>query len=36
MRVLFDVNVLIALFDPWHIHHDRAHIWQAHNRASAG
>ena len=34
MRVLFDVNVLIALFDPRHIHHHRAHTWWEHNRAS--
>lgn len=27
MRALFDVNVLIALFDPAHVHHDRAHDW---------
>jgi uncharacterized protein len=24
---LFDVNVLIALLDPTHSHHDRAHDW---------
>ena len=34
MRVLFDVNVLIALFDPGHVHHDRAHVWWEQNRAS--
>ncbi|MGI9303023.1 MAG: TA system VapC family ribonuclease toxin [Gammaproteobacteria bacterium] len=27
MRALFDVNVLIALFDPAHVHHERAHQW---------
>lgn len=27
MRALFDVNVLIALFQPDHIHHQRAHQW---------
>jgi len=27
MKALFDVNVLIALFDPAHIHHHRAHSW---------
>ena len=27
MRALLDVNVLIALFDPIHQHHDRAHAW---------
>ena len=34
MRVLFDVNVLIVLFDPGHVHHDRAHVWWEQNRAS--
>lgn len=24
---LLDVNVLIALIDPSHVHHDRAHAW---------
>lgn len=28
-RYLFDVNVLIALLDPTHVHHDRAHAWYA-------
>jgi uncharacterized protein len=32
MRALLDVNVLIALFDPIHIHHERAHAWWAINR----
>lgn len=27
MRYLLDVNVLIALIDPAHIQHDRAHAW---------
>lgn len=27
LRSLLDVNVLIALFDIGHIHHDRAHAW---------
>ena len=27
MRALFDINALIALFDPAHVHHDRAHQW---------
>lgn len=31
MRALFDVNVLIALFDPAHIHHEQAHTWLANN-----
>ncbi len=26
-RFLFDINVLIALIDPSHIQHDRAHEW---------
>ena len=30
--ILLDVNVLIALFDPAHIHHDLAHDWFADNR----
>lgn len=29
MAFLLDVNVLIALFDPAHIHHDPAHEWFA-------
>ena len=31
MRSLFDINALIALFDPGHIHHERAHTWFAEN-----
>ena len=28
---LLDVNVLIALIDPQHVHHERSHRWfQAH------
>jgi uncharacterized protein len=27
MRALFDVNVLIALFQPDHVHHQRVHLW---------
>ena len=34
MRALFDVNVLIALFDPEHVHHERAHQWWKLNKAS--
>jgi predicted nucleic acid-binding protein len=30
---LLDVNVLVALFDPDHVHHDAAHEWFAANRA---
>ena len=29
---LLDVNVLVALFDPHHIHHDAAHDWFAEHR----
>lgn len=31
---LLDVNVLIALFDPGHVHHEPAHDWFADNRRS--
>jgi len=31
---LLDVNVLVALFDPDHVHHELAHDWFADNRAS--
>ena len=30
---LLDVNVLVALFNPDHIHHDTAHDWFAENRS---
>ena len=30
---LLDVNVLVALFDPDHVHHDLAHDWFSDNRA---
>ena len=30
---LLDVNVLVALFDPDHVHHDLAHDWFAGHRA---
>ena len=30
---LLDINVLIALFDPTHVHHDAAHDWFGDNRA---
>lgn len=26
-RFLLDINLLIALIDPGHVHHDRAHRW---------
>lgn len=29
MVALLDVNVLVALFDPGHVHHDAAHDWFA-------
>ena len=33
MRIgLLDVNVLVALFDPDHVHHDAAHSWLAAHR----
>lgn len=32
MRSLLDVNVLIALLDPDHPHHDRAQVWWKANR----
>ena len=31
MRALLDVNVIIALFDPDHAFHERAHAWWAAN-----
>ncbi len=31
---LLDVNVLVALFDPDPVHHERAHDWFAENRAA--
>jgi toxin-antitoxin system PIN domain toxin len=30
---LLDVNVLIALFDPSHVHHDAAHGWFSNSRS---
>jgi hypothetical protein len=30
---LLDVNVLIALFDPRHVHHEHAHRWFERNRS---
>lgn len=30
---LLDVNVLVALLDPEHIHHDSAHVWFGASRA---
>lgn len=32
MVALLDVNVLVALFDPDHVHHQLAHDWLAENR----
>lgn len=34
MIALLDVNVLVALFDPTHVHHDVAHHWFRRQRAS--
>ena len=34
MAFLLDVNVLVALFDPDHIHHEAAHTWFASARKS--
>ncbi|HKM99269.1 MAG TPA: TA system VapC family ribonuclease toxin [Candidatus Binataceae bacterium] len=32
MLSLLDVNVLVALFDPAHVHHEAAHAWFGLNR----
>ena len=32
MIALLDVNVLVALFDPEHLHHETAHAWFGRNR----
>lgn len=32
-RALLDVNVLVALFDPDHVHHELAHDWFADHKA---
>lgn len=32
MRALLDINVIIALFDPDHAFHERAHAWWSVNR----
>ena len=32
MRSLFDVNVLLALMDPDHVHHERVRTWWARER----
>ncbi|HVH25503.1 MAG TPA: TA system VapC family ribonuclease toxin [Vicinamibacterales bacterium] len=32
MRTLFDVNLLVAMLDEDHVHHERAHAWWAVNR----
>ena len=34
MIALLDVNVLVALFDPAHLHHEAAHAWFGRNRSS--
>ena len=33
MRALLDVNFVIALLDPDHVHYERAHDWWAANRS---
>jgi toxin-antitoxin system PIN domain toxin len=33
MRSLLDVNVLIAMIDPLHVHHRQAHAWWTENEA---
>lgn len=33
MIALLDVDVLVALFDPAHVHHEVAHAWFAENRS---
>lgn len=30
---LLDINVLVALFDTRHVHHQAAHAWMDHNRS---
>lgn len=32
MRALFDVNMLLALFDPQHVQHAKALTWWSENR----
>ncbi len=32
MIALLDVGVLVALFDPSHVHHELAHVWLTENR----
>lgn len=32
MTALLDVNFLVALFDPMHLHHEAAHEWFGRNR----
>lgn len=34
MIALLDVDVLVALFDPAHVHHEAAHAWFAENRST--
>ncbi len=34
LRALLDINLLVALFDPDHVHHDAAHGWFEDHRAS--
>ncbi|HSH76437.1 MAG TPA: TA system VapC family ribonuclease toxin [Longimicrobiales bacterium] len=34
MIALLDVGVLVALFDPAHVHHEAAHVWLSENRTA--
>jgi uncharacterized protein len=33
VRALFDLNVLISLFDEQHVHYVKAHLWWSQNRS---
>jgi toxin-antitoxin system PIN domain toxin len=33
LKALLDVNILVALFDPMHVHHEAAHEWFGRNRS---
>jgi toxin-antitoxin system PIN domain toxin len=33
VKALLDVNILVALFDPIHVHHEAAHEWFAQHRS---
>jgi uncharacterized protein len=34
LAALLDINVLVALFDPAHVHHEAAHVWFAASRSA--